>query len=292
MSARLQTALLFIAVSWIWGSTWLAIRLGLQGVPPIIAAAIRMSASGVILVLIALALRQAWPRSRIYALHLLIQGSILFCFQYALIYWAEQTVPSGLAAVLFATLPLLTALSAAYVFKIERFTRANIAGLVIGFIGVVVIYWSEVIYAAHAPPLGVAALILAVIPASVALVFAKRYAHDIPPLATVGPGQLIGGSLLWIIAAVVDRGKPVHFTAVSAGSLAYLIVFGSCIVFLSYFTLLKRMPVTRLSLLAYITPVIAVILGNLVAHEVLAPTTLAGAGLVLAGVWLVNLHQL
>jgi drug/metabolite transporter (DMT)-like permease len=290
MSARLQTALLFILVSWIWGSTWLAIRLGLQGVPPVTAAAMRMSASGVILILIALALRQVWPRSRIYALHLAIQGSILFCFQYALIYWAEQTVPSGLAAVLFATLPIFTALNAAYLFKIERFSSVNVAGLLIGFLGVVLIYWSEVIHAAHAPPLGVAALIVAVIPVSCALVFAKRYTHDIPPLATVGPGQLIGGTLLWVIALVVERGKPVHFTPVSAGALAYLIVFGSCIVFLAYFTLLKRMPVTRLSLLTYVTPVVAVILGNVVAHEVFAPTTLAGAALVLAGVWLVHRH--
>jgi drug/metabolite transporter (DMT)-like permease len=290
MSPRLQTALLFILVSWIWGSTWLAIRLGLQGVPPVTAVAMRMSASGAILILLALALRQTWPRSRVYWLHLAIQGSILFCFQYALIYWAEQTVPSGLAAVLFATLPIFTALNAGYVFKIERLLPVNVAGLIVGFLGVVLIYWSEVIYAAHAPPLGVMALIVAVIPVASALVFAKRYAHDIPPLATVGPGQLVGGTLLWIIALVVERGKPIHFTAVSAGSLIYLIVFGSCIVFLAYFTLLKRMSVTRLSVLTYITPVVAVMLGALVAREVFAPTTLAGAALVLAGVSLVNRH--
>lgn len=291
MSVRLQTALLFVIVSWVWGSTWLAIRLGLEGVPAVTGAAMRMSASGAILMLIALALRQSWPRGRIYAIHLLLQGSILFCFQYVLIYWGEQTVPSGLAAVLFATLPMYTALNAAYVFRIERFSGANIAGLVIGFAGVVVIYWSEVIQAAHAPPLGVAALILAVIPPSFALVFAKRYAHDVPPLATVAPGQLIGGVLLWLIALVVDRGKPIHFTPVSAGALAYLIVFGSCIVFLAYFTLLRRMAVTKLSLLTYVTPVVAVLLGSAVAHEVFAPSTLGGAALILAGVWLVNRHQ-
>ncbi|MBV8668307.1 MAG: EamA family transporter, partial [Candidatus Eremiobacteraeota bacterium] len=206
----------------------------------------------------------------------------------ALIYWAEQTVPSGLAAVLFATLPIFTAVNAALIFRMEHLSLVNVAGLAVGFIGVVVIYWSEVIHAGHAPPLGVAALLLAVIGPAFATVFAKRFAHGISPLATVAPGQLIGGALLGVLALTIEHGRTIHFTPVSAGALAYLIVFGSCIVFLAYFTLLKRMPVTRLSVLTYITPVIAVILGMLVAHEELAVTTLPGAALVLAGVWLVN----
>jgi len=288
MNVRLQTILLFALVSWIWGSTWLAIRLGLQGVPPLTAAALRMAASGTILVCIGLLRREPWPRTRLYATHVLIQGAILFCFQYALIYWAEQTVPSGLAAVLFATLPIFTAVNAALIFRMEHLSPVNVAGLAVGFIGVVVIYWSEVIHAGHAPPLGVAALLFAVIGPSFATVFAKRFAHGISPLATVAPSQLIGGAILGMLALTLEHGRSVHFTPISAGALAYLIVFGSCIVFLAYFTLLKRMPVTRLSVLTYITPVIAVLLGMSVAHEALAATTLPGALLVLIGVWLVN----
>ncbi|MBV8668688.1 MAG: EamA family transporter, partial [Candidatus Eremiobacteraeota bacterium] len=183
MNVRLQTVLLFVLVSWIWGSTWLAIRLGLQGVPPLTAAALRMTASGIILVTIGLLRREVWPRSRLYAIHVLLQGTILFCFQYALIYWAEQTVPSGLAAVLFATLPIFTAVNAALIFRMEHLSLVNVAGLAVGFIGVVVIYWSEVIHAGHAPPLVVAALLLAVIGPAFATVFAKRFAHGISPLA-------------------------------------------------------------------------------------------------------------
>lgn len=290
MSQRLQNAILFVVVCWIWGSTWLAIRLGLQGVPAITSAAMRMTASGIILLLVATALREVWPRSRLYVLHIAIQGSLLFCLQYALIYWAEQTVPSGLAAVLFATVPIIVAINAAYVFKIERLSSVNVLGLALGLAGVIVIYWSEVIRAAHAPALGVGALLLAAVASSFASVFAKRYAHGISPLATVGPGQLLGGVLLWIIAWIADRGQAIRFTAVSAGALAYLVLFGSCIVFLGYFTLMKRMPITRLSLITYVIPVLAVILGTLVAHETIAPTTLAGALVVLAGVWLVGRH--
>ena len=288
MNTRLRTVLLFAIVLCVWSSTWLAIRLGLQGVPPVTGAAFRMFASGVILVIVALLLRIRWPRERIYYIHLAVQGSLLFCFQYALLYWAEQTVPSGLAAVLFATLPITTAIIAAYIFKFERLSLINVVGLLVGFAGVAFIYWSEVINAAHAPPLGVAACLIASVGAAFATVFAKRYAHGISPLATVGPGQLLGGILLGAIALIAEHGKPIHFTAVSAGALAYLTIFGSSIVFLAYFTLMQTIAVTRLSLLTYVTPVLAVALGVFVAHEEFAVTTFLGAAAVFAGIWLVN----
>jgi drug/metabolite transporter (DMT)-like permease len=291
VNKQLRTIGLFAIVVSVWSSTWLAIRLGLQGVPPVTGAALRMSASGVILLVVALSLRLPWPRSRYYLAHIAVQGSLLFGLQYALLYWAEQTVPSGLAAVLFATAPISTAIIAAGIFRIEHLGRINVLGLLVGFCGVAVIYWSEVVQAAHAPPLGVAATLLAALSAAFATVFAKRYAHGFPPLATVGPGQLVGGSLLGLLALAVERTKPVHFTAVSAGALAYLTIFGSCIVFLAYFTLMKSMPITRLSLLTYVTPVLAVALGVLVGHERFAPATLVGAAIVFAGIWLVNVRQ-
>ncbi len=291
MSSRIGTIALFIIVLGVWSSTWLAIRLGLEGVPPVTGAAMRMFASGLILSSVALMLRAPWPRERVYLVHLAVQGSLLFCFQYALIYWAEQTVPSGLAAVLFATMPIMTAVNAAYLFKIERLSPINLLGLVAGFLGVVIIYWSEVIKSAHAPALGVGALLVAAAAASFATVFAKRYAHGISPLATVGPGQLLGGSILVVVALIAEHGRSIHFTPVSLGALAYLTVFGSSIVFLAYFTLMKRMPVTRLSLFTYVTPVLAVALGSIVAHERLAATTFLGAAVVLGGIWLVNLRR-
>jgi drug/metabolite transporter (DMT)-like permease len=291
VSKQLQTVGLFAIVLWVWSSTWLAIRLGLQGVPPVSGAAMRMFASGLILTTIALVLRVPWPRQRIYLVHLAVQATLLFCLQYALIYWAEQTVPSGLAAVLFATMPILTAISAAYVFKIEHLSPINVLGLGAGFVGVIIIYWSEVIHAAHVPALGVAALLLAATSAAFASVFAKRYAQGIAPLATVGPGQLLGGALLGLIALIAEHGRAIHFNAVSLGALAYLIVFGSSIVFLAFFTLMKMLPVTRLALLAYVTPVLAVILGVLVAHEHFEATTFVGAAVVMAGIRLVTLPR-
>jgi drug/metabolite transporter (DMT)-like permease len=288
MNQSIRTTLLFALCCWIWGSTWLAIRFGLEGVPPFIGAGLRMASAGVFLVGVALVTRMPWPRSKMYLAYVIAQGASMFGIQYALVYWAEQTVPSGLVAVLFAVNPLLTSLVAALVFRIETFAPINILGLMTGFCGVALIYWSEVVTAAHAPAAGALAVLAASAIAAIATVVAKRYAHDLPPLAIVGPGQIVGGLVLGILAMLTERGDAVHFTAVSTIAFLYLTIFGSAIAFLSYFALVRTMSVTKLSLLTYITPVIAVLLGYFVAHEQLAPTTMVGAAIVFAGIGLVH----
>src|SRR5579859_6542372 len=102
MNQSIRTTLLFALLCWIWGSTWLAIRFGLEGVPPFIGAAMRMGIAGVLLVLVAIIMRTPWPRGKAYIAHVIVQGVTLFGLQFAFIYWAEQSVPSGLVAVLFA----------------------------------------------------------------------------------------------------------------------------------------------------------------------------------------------
>lgn len=288
MDRSVRNSLLFVLLCWIWGSTWLAIRFGLEGVPPFIGAALRMGIAGVLLVAVALGLRTRWPRGRVYVVHVIVQGVTLFGLQFAFIYWAEQSVPSGLVAVLFAVTPLVTSFLAAAVFRIERLTPVNVLGLIVGLGGVAAIFWSEVVSAAHASAVGALAVLAAATVASTGTVFAKRFAHDVPPLATVGPGQIVGALVLGAIAFVSEHDSSVHFTPASAAALAYLIIFGSGIAFLAFFTLVRAMPVTRLTLLTYITPVVAVLLGLVIAHEHLAPTTIAGVAIVFIGIGLVH----
>lgn len=288
MNQTTRTNLLFALCCWIWGSTWLAIKFGLAGVPPFVGAGIRMAISGIVLTIVAVMLKTAWPRGRTYLVHVITQGVLLFGLQYALVYWAELSVPSGLVAVLFAVNPLLTSLLAVLVFRIETFSPINVLGLVTGFCGVGLIYWSEVINAAHAPAAGALAVLAASANAAFCSVFAKRYAQGTPPIATVGPGQIIAGFVLGGLALLTERGQPVQFTPVSTAALLYLTVFGSAIAFLTYFTLVRTMPVTKLSLLTYVTPVVAVLLGFFVAHEQLASTTIAGIAVVFTGIGLVH----
>lgn len=287
MSNRWRTALLYALLCFIWGSTWLAIRLGLHGMPPVFAAALRMLISGALLLALALLLRVKFAPTRLLAAQILVQGAGQFGINFALIYWAEQSVPSGLTAVLFAVTPMLTAMSAAFFFRIERLSLVNYGGLVLGFCGVAVIYWAEVIQTAHVPALGVVAVLAASLLVSNASVFAKRWSERFTPLAIVSGGQLCGGAVLSAIALLTERGNQISLNAYSVGALAYLTIFGSGIAYMTYFYLLRTMSVTQLSLVTYITPVLAIVLGALSLHEVLAASTFVGAALVFLGISLV-----
>ena len=288
---RSRTILLFVLMCWVWGSTWLAIRFGLEGVPPFIGAGLRMAISGVLLVAAAFVMRTPWPRTKTYVLHVFIQGTLLFGCQFALVYWSEQTVPSGLVAVLFAATPLVTSFLTTTVMRMERLSTVNVIGLVCGFCGVAVIFWSEVIEAAHASAAGAIAVLGASVCASITSVSAKRLAANVPPIATVGPGQLIGAVVLGALALATERAQPIVFTQTATLALIYLIVFGNGVAFLAYFTLLRVMPVTRLNLLTYITPIIAVLLGVILAGERIALTTMLGAAIVFAGIGLVHVKM-
>lgn len=287
-SSSFRTTFLFTLMCWVWGSTWLAIRFGLEGVPPFVGAGLRMAISGVLLIAAAFLMRTRWPRTRTYAIHVIIQGVLLFGCQFALVYWSEQTVPSGLVAVLFAATPLVTSLLTTVVLRMEQLSTINVLGLVCGFCGVAVIFWSEVVSAAHASAAGAIAVLAAAVCASVASVSAKRLAASVPAIATVGPGQLIGSVVLGVLAFATERSEPVVFTQTATLAIIYLIVFGNGVAFLAYFTLMRVMPVTRLNLLTYITPIIAVLLGVFFAGEHIAVTTILGAAIVFAGIGLVH----
>lgn len=282
MSQRLRLNLLFAVLCWTWGSTWVAIRLGLEGVPPVLGACVRILGSSFLLLAIAAALRLRLPRSRSYLAQIAIQGTGQFGLNFALVYWAEQTVPSGLAAVVFSVTPLMTAAAAAFVAG-ERLNAANVAGLFVGLAGVVVVYWAEVVQIGGVPPLGIAAVLAAAALVSVASVIAKRWGGGIAPLAIAGPGQLFGGALLGVIAAATEWRQPVTASAAALGATLYLMIAGA-LAFLAYFYLLRSVAVTRLALITYITPVTAVVLGGFLLHERLAPSTFAGALLIFAGV--------
>jgi drug/metabolite transporter (DMT)-like permease len=287
LSARAQANLDFIALCWIWGSTWLAIKIGLTNVPPATSAAIRFVIAGVLLFGIVLATRAKLPRSAHFSWLVAGQGAQL-AINYYLIYWAEQTVPSGLTAVLFAVFPIFTSAIAALIFRIERFGPVNVLGLALGVAGLCIIFWSEVLLAARTSWLGMTAVVLSALVAAFGTTTMKRWGHEFPPLAVAAPSQLACGVLLAGFALVVDRTRAIAFTPVAIGSIAYLAVFGSAVAFVSYYRLLRIVSATRAALLTYVTPIVAVVLGAVVAHETIGLRTLAGAALVFASIGLVH----
>jgi drug/metabolite transporter (DMT)-like permease len=269
----------------IWGTTWAAIRIGLLGVPPFTGAAARFAVSAALL-LAAHRLFRVRLDTRPVARRLwLVNGILIFFVSYGTVYVSEQSLPSGLAAILFATYPLLVAVLAHFLLPGERGSVATWLGVALGLAGVVVID-SEDLAVLAGPRARIAATCFLLSPLSTALanVLAKRWSDDVHPLTQTTVPMAIGATCLGAGAALLERDLPVHWDARSVLCVGYLALFGSALTFGLYFWLLRRLAATRLALVAYGTPVVAVIVGAAFLGEPLTIREGVGALTVLAGV--------
>jgi drug/metabolite transporter (DMT)-like permease len=269
----------------IWGTTWAAIRIGLEGIPPLHGVALRFALAGVLLWAFALAIGLRGSRllapPRVWAIH----GVFSFCISYGLVYWAEQWVPSGLAAVLFATFPLFVALIAHWALPGERLTLAGIGGSLVAFGGVAVIFSEDFQYLGG-PEVAfpAAVLLLAPLASAVANVAVKKWGSGAHPVPLNAGSMVMAAMLMAPLARVVERQRPVVFDAVSVGALLYLAVLGTAVTFTLYFWLLRHTPATRLALITYALPVVAVAVGALGLGEPVTWKMALGGALVVGGV--------
>ncbi len=275
----------------IWGTTWAAIRVGLEFVPPFTGVAIRFAVAAAVLaaagLLLGIPLTGSPPERRLWVVH----GVLTFCASYTITYWAEQYVPSGLTSVLFATFPLFVVVLAHWVLPDERLRRASMLGVVVGFAGVAVIF-SEDLTALGGPEVLIGSLVMLLAPFASAIgnVAVKRWGSAVHPLSLNVGGMTLTAVLVGGLAAVVERDQEVVFNATSVGSILYLALLGSALTFSLYFWLLQSMSATRLALIAYVIPVVAVAVGTLAFDEPLTARLVGGGLLVLFGVGLASRH--
>ena len=285
--------LAWIAVCLIWGTTYLGIRIALETIPPLLMAAIRWIVAGGLLIVVLrlrgerMPARREWP-----ALTLL--GILLLGFGNGGVVWAEQTVPSGLTAVLVATSPFWMVGIDAMMAGGERLTMRRGLGLIVGFSGIVMLVWPEIrvgeggraflggVIAAQIACLGWA------IGSSYARTRGRGHAKDENVLATAAFEMLFGGIVLLIVSLAMSEASRLTFTPRSAGALIYLIFVGAIAGFSAYAYALKHLPVSTVSLYAYVNPIIAVILGTLVLGEPFSARVAVAAGVVLTGMMLVR----
>ncbi len=269
----------------IWGTTWAAIRVGLAGIPPFLGISLRFTVASLILLTAAKIAgvrlgggRREWS---IWAVNSLLTFSI----SYGVVYWAEQWIPSGLAAVLFATFPLFVAILAHFLLPGEQLQSRSFAGILIGFLGLLVIFSEDLTALAGAQARRAASLFLiSPVVSAVANVVVKRWGSAMHPLSlTAVPMGLTAGTM-GALAAVFERSSSVTFDPVSVGALLYLAAFGTSLTFFLFFWLLQRLPATRLSLITYGVPIVAVLVGTLFLDEPLTARIVLGAALVLGGV--------
>ncbi len=269
----------------LWGTTWAAIRVGLQGVPPFTGASIRFVIGAAVLLILAPVFGVSFGRSRRELQVWIANGLFLFVGSYGTVYWAEQWVPSGIAAVLFSTFPLFVAVMAHFLVPGERLGPRVLAGIAIGLAGVAIIY-SEDFGRLGDARAARAAVVFMISPMSAALgnVLVKRWGKGIHPISITTIPMVIGAVVLGAAAALLERDLPTDWNPTSIGIIVYLAIFGTVVTFVLYFWALEHLPVTRIALIAYFTPVMAVVIGAVFLGETVTPRVLFGAGAVIGGV--------
>jgi len=268
----------------IWGTTWAAIRVGLQGIPPLTGVALRFTIAGLALLALVPVFKVRLGATRRERLLWLCNAFFTFCVSYSILYWAEQWVPSGLAAVLFATFPLIVALLAHFLLPGERLTWAAGFGILVGFAGVAVIF-SEDFRTLLGPQVVTAATVLLLCPlcSAIGSVAVKKWGGGIHPLSTAAVPMLLCGLVIGPLSRLTDAGRPVHFTGPATLALLYLALIGSALPFTLYFWLLKHNSATRMSLINYAVPIVAVIVGHFAFDEPVTLRVALGAALVIVG---------
>jgi drug/metabolite transporter (DMT)-like permease len=215
----------------------------------------------------------------------LLNGALFFSISYGIVYWSEQYVPSGLSAILFATFPLLVTLLAHLLLPGEPLKARAGAGVLVAFLGIVVIF-SEDLTALVGPKTEMAAAVFMVSPlvSAMSSVFVKKWGGTIHPLSLAAMPMGIAAVVMGVLALAFERHRPIIWNPVSIGSLAYLSVLGSAVTFTLYYWLLRRVRASHVALIAYATPIIAVATGVIFLHEPLTSRFILGGALVIAGV--------
>lgn len=274
----------------IWGTTWAVIQIGLEGIPPFSSAALRFAVAAVILLLLAGLLGVRLGTSRRERILWLINGALSFTLTYGIVYWSEQWVPSALASVLFATYPLFMAVLAHLLLPSEPMRLLEAFGILAGFGGVAVIF-SEDLSSLGGADMPMAALVMLISPlaAAVSSVIVKRWGHGVHPFSLAGVPMAIAAGVLGALALATERDHSFTWNTTSIAAILYLAIFGSAVTFTLYYWLLSHLPAKRMALIAYVIPVVAILIG-VMRGEPLTSRLFLGSLIVIMGVAL-SIHR-
>lgn len=275
----------FVLLTLIWGTTWAAIRAGLEGLPPLTGVSLRFGIAATLLFLALRLFGVRFTRTRRERVLWCVTAALGYAVPYSVVYWTGQWVPSGLASVLFATFPLFVALFAHQAIPAEQMSLRGAVGVVGGFVGIAVIFSQDFALIGGAD-VAFAAGVALVAPAVAAIgsVAVKRYGAGIHPLSLTAVPMALTAATVGVLAALLERDRVLVFDATSIGALLYLSVAGTAVTFSLYYWLLARVAASRLALIAYTTPIVAVLVGAAVFREPITTRMVIGGAMVIAGV--------
>lgn len=287
-----MTAIGYVLLCLIWGSTWLGIKIGLDaGMPPLIGVGLRFAIAALVLVPFAWVRNRPAFRDRVAWRLAVLVGLCSFGVGYGCTYIGGMFVPSGLGSLTFGVFPFWVAVLAHFVLG-DRLSAGKVLAIVTGLTGLLTLYSGSLRELGPESLIGVAIITTSVVVQGLPQIFVKRDGAGVPAAFLSGIGMLIGSVVLLLMAGVRgEYAQPFPLTMPIVGSIVYLAVFGSIVTFLIYYRLLKQLSATLMAMVALITPPIAVVLGLLFKGEKLGVITMTGGALVLLGVLLFQLAE-
>jgi drug/metabolite transporter (DMT)-like permease len=276
-------ATLFALICLIWGSTWLVIKIGLTGMPPFLGAGLRFLLATLLIGAVLAARRRRLHLTHDDRICVLSLGLLVFWLDYAAVYWAETRISSGLTAILFSTMPLMTSLMSAYWTRSETLSGRKICGILVGVGGTALLFWPDQRLGLE-QVLGMLAALGGCVCAAINLVMMKKYGRHGDPFVLNFLGMGLGAASLLIMSATLENWSTVAWSRSNVLAISYLSVFGSLIAFSAYYYLIKKMDATIVSLSTLIIPIGALALGHVFLDETVTPTAVAGIVTILAGV--------
>jgi drug/metabolite transporter (DMT)-like permease len=280
-----RVLLAFFAIYVLWGTTFLAIRIAVQEVPPLFAAGCRFFVAGVLLYGFMRVKGQPRPRAKQWR-SLALMGLLMFVVEYGALFWAEKYVPSGVTSVLEAMIPLITIVLEMVVFRQQPLQWRLLGATLLGFCGVGVLLLPN--GKQHFGLIPCLAIIGGTVSWSLGSVLNRSLELPESRAVTAGGAMMLGGGTLLALSALLGEMHPMPHVSLRGGlAILYLIVFGSLLGFTAFVWLLGRMPATRVASHAYVNPIVAVALGYFVAGEVITVRMLIGAAIVILSVFLI-----
>ncbi len=288
MTTKNKAYIAWLAICIIWGTTYLVIRIGVAEIPPFLFSGLRWAMVGPILLIILKLRKVSFPKGKNLQPPI-ITGVLLIGLGNGLITFAEKWIPSGLTALLVTTVPMLIVFLETIVFKKVAFSKTVVLGVVIGFIGILLIFGSNLSLILETKYLvGIIAIYSGVTAWAMGTVYSKHKKSDINPFVNAGIQMTTGGVLQVLIGLSI--GEAEHFAITQTGLLAfiYLSIFGSFIAFASFTYAVKHLPISFVTTYSYVNPVIALFAGWFFLDEVLSLEIILAAIIILIGVVLIN----
>ena len=282
----------YLVVCVFWGSTYLAIKVGVTELPPFLFAGLRFLIGGLVLLVLARALGDPLPRRSDWRT-LAIVGLLLLAGGNAFVVWSEQYIGSGIASVFVVTVAMWTALFDAIIpGGSHELNWRIIAGLLLGFLGTLLLVGATPAEIMAADKRGPIALTIASASWALGTVYAKRHPTVASPYMGAAFQMIVGGTTVALVGTALGEWARWHLTGRAVGAIAYLVVFGSVLGYSAYSYALRHASATIVGTYAYVNPVIAVLLGWLLLHEPVGPRTFIAMGMILvAVVWIQFSHR-